>query len=188
MKRFLESESQIIVFGAAVTLLIGTLVFGLLPQYPAVRGSQPLDVLTPLSYQIGIFVPFGILLTESILALLKRDRGTLVISGFVFGGLCFVSLLRLLFYIPVSGHCLVLSYFLPHQLVTNEARYPFRFLSGVVVLLQVMHYKVVEWDDLITPLTGFGLGFGIWIVSYVAARMVISSGRGNLKPPVAYPN
>ncbi|MBN2053889.1 hypothetical protein JW905_03130 [bacterium] len=175
MRNSVLKHSLWLVYGSAgLSLLSAAIVFYILPQFPAVRGSQPLDVLTPLSYQVLIFIPFGILLAEIVLELLSA-RSAFLHYVAVLAVLCGVSLLRFAFFIPVSGHCLLLGYYLPRQSLTHRGRHPLRLGLGLVAAVHVLYYKLFIWVDLITPVTGFLLGLLIWIAGESFRRRFLIS-------------
>jgi hypothetical protein len=157
------TESRVAWGTGVVLLLAATVVFSILPPYPAVRGSTPLDVLTPLHYQVGVFLPFGILLVEAAREWAAAPGVGLLLSYAVqFGVIVCFSLLRLALFIPVSGHCLLLAYYLLREGITLRLRYRMRFAAGAVILLHVLYYKTFVWRDPITPTAGFLVGALAW--------------------------
>jgi hypothetical protein len=148
-----------------------TVLFASLPPYPAVRGSQPLPVTTPVHYQVTVFLPFGILLAEIALELLRAPSRRLFLSyaaqlGLITG----FALMRLAWFVPVSGHVLLITYYLLRQAITLRAAHRARLIVGLAVALQILGYKLLVWRDPITPLTGVILGAAAWGLSLLGKR------------------
>ena len=162
----------------AAALAIGALVFSVLPPFPAVRGSTPLDVMTPLHYQITVFLLFGITVAEIAWEWFSRPNWRSAASYFAqFAVVVGLSLLRLALFIPVSGHCLLLAYFLLRQAITFRGQYTFRLAAGLAIFVQVIIYKWFVWRDAVTPLTGFALGALAWAIGHAtgAGRLLHSA-------------
>jgi hypothetical protein len=141
---------------------------------PVVRGTTPLPIPTPLSYQLPVFVPFGLLAGELLYRAL-HGGGLRQSPAFLWqlGALCIVAAIRLVFgNIPVSGHALLLAYFILYQAVTRRIAHRLRLVIGLVVLAEVAYFKVFLWDDAPTLLWGLALGGAAW-----AAGLLTLVGR-----------
>jgi hypothetical protein len=149
---------------AAVCVLIAGAAFVLRGPVPVVRGTTPLPITTPLSYQLPVFVPFGLLAGEMLHRALQRD-GSRFSPAFLWqlAALCIVAAVRLLSGdIPISGHALLLAYFILYQAITRRVGRPLRLLIGLAVLAEVGYFKLFLWDDVPTLLWGIALGGAVW--------------------------
>ncbi len=156
--------SSLWVYGTAFLLtLAGAVAFSVMEPYPAVRGSTPLDQLTPWSYQFLIFFPFGILIAEISAHCYHSGSKALWTSNAIqFLMLCLTALTRLMFYIPISGHALLIGYYLPHQLFFRREKSFFRIGVGAALTAHIAYYKLWVWKDFITFPVGLGAGAAIW--------------------------
>lgn len=117
---------------------------------------------------IPIFFPFGILVGELLWMWIKKlgihVRILLSTECIIIGTF---SLIRIVTSIPVSGHTIILSFYLLHQIFSNRLHYPIRVLSGFLVFFITIFHKIFLWNDPITFFLGLLFGFVIWIPGYV---------------------
>jgi TRAP-type mannitol/chloroaromatic compound transport system permease large subunit len=63
---------------------------------------------------------------------------------------------------PVSGHALVASYFIVHELSEKRLGRTWKLLLGCAVLIQTAVFKIFIWSDAVTLLLGIGFGISAW--------------------------
>ncbi|MHA2297895.1 MAG: hypothetical protein ACXAEU_06535 [Candidatus Hodarchaeales archaeon] len=164
------SRSELlVVYGAGIFVSVLAGIFFHIQGYPPViTAFDTLTIISPPIYMIPIFLPFGILLGEVLWIGVEKQGLYLCIVLFTE---CFLvagfSIIRYVTGIPVSGHMIILSFYLPHQIITNRRQYPFGILIGFIVLLITMFFKIILWNDLITFIGGLILGIALWILGYV---------------------
>ncbi len=144
-------------------MLVSILAFRLIGPVHAIRGSTRLVELTPLLYLFPVFLPIGMLVGDTVQRALTRDcRGALALGC---GLVCLVLLAagRFAFLIPLSGHAVVLGFFLFWY--AREALVGHLVVGGLL-LLQVTYYKLVVWRDPVT------LGLGLLAGAALAAALV----------------
>ena len=164
---FFRSEI-LIIYGLSLSITIIAWIFFEIQGYPlVVTAKETLTYVTPAIYMIPIFFPLGILLGELFWDWYQeKSKNHFIIN---LGGLFFIAIVsgvRIFFKIPLSGHSLILSYFIMQELVTNESRYIFRIMIGCMILLLTSFYKIFLWQDSITLLLGLLGGFIIWGTNY----------------------
>lgn len=116
-------------------------------------------------YLATIGLPFGVLVAEGLIDF--RERGmslpglllaaSLVALGVLHGMKWFVP-------IPLSGHGVVLGFYLVHEMVERREGRKWKLLVGVGVLLQSAWFKLVLWSDPASLVAGLGLGMVVWSV------------------------
>ena len=175
-----RSDWQAHLLGAALVTGAGLGWLLLAGPMPVVRGTTPLDTDVPLSYMIVAFPFLGILLAgvaDRFRSPGGRRQGLvlLVQTGLV----CLLSALRLKYRLPISGHLLLLAFFLLYGV--GSARSALRLgelLAGGVVFLALLAVKLAAWNDWLTPAVGIGLAVLIWLAGKLYERRtgVISMG------------
>lgn len=78
-----------------------------------------------------------------------------------------VSFVRYIVGIPFSGHAILISFYLLHQIINNRFHYKMRILIGIIILCITGIYKIFLWDDLITFLLGTLLGIILWLPGFL---------------------
>lgn len=169
ISRNTSSNSEILtIYGLSLSITIIAWIIFEIQGYPlVVTAKETLTYATPAIYMIPIFIPLGILLGELIWDLYQEKNNKHLITNL--GGLSIIAIVsgvRIFFKIPLSGHSLILSYFILHEIVTNKSRYIFRIMIGCIILLLTSFYKIFLWQDFITLLLGFLGGIIIWGTNY----------------------
>ena len=117
---------------------------------------------------IPIFLPFGIIMGESVwMWIEQKDLSIRILLSIECVIVALFSLIRIFTTIPVSGHTLILFFYLPHEVISNRLQFPIRVLSGLIVLSITFYYKIFIWNDPITFFLGLIVGIIIWIPGYV---------------------
>lgn len=116
---------------------------------------------------IPVFFPFGILLGEAILLWNEKGKEKERVFYILLLCECFIvaifSFVRYIIIIPLSGHAIILFFFILHQAINNEFKNPLRFLIGILVLIITIVYKFFLWNDSITFFLGGLLGIVLWL-------------------------
>ena len=162
-------SEPLVVYGTGlfVTVLAGFYFY--ITGYPhVVTATEILDIISPPIYMIPIFLPFGILLGELLWNFMEETRLKLCILFLVECSIiAAVSFIRFTMSIPFSGHAIILFFYLPHQLFTNNHQYPYRILCGLLVLTITTFHKIFLWHDPITFFLGIVLGIAVWFSGFV---------------------
>ncbi len=145
--------------GIAVATLIGALWLLWRGPTPVMRGSEVMDSAAPFWYMISAFPFFGILLAESWLAWGSGTGQVLLGQVLV---IFILAALRLTLHIPVSGHVLLLSFFLLWDMKRLDQPYLTEFLFAVGILALLLYTKVILWQDAMTAMWGVALAIIIW--------------------------
>jgi hypothetical protein len=155
----------IIIYGAGLVITILSIMFFTIRGYPfVITATETLSILTPPIYMIPVFFPFGILLGE-IFWLWNEKKDwifyiLLLIECFV---VAIFSIVRYVIIIPLSGHAIILFYYILHQAINNKLKHPLRLLTGIAVLIITIAYKIFLWNDPITFFLGALLGIVLWL-------------------------
>jgi hypothetical protein len=149
------------ILGIAAATLLGALWLLWRGPAPVVRGTEVRDATVPFWYMISAFPFFGILLAESWLEWPTRRGKTLLVQLLI---IVLISILRLTLFIPISGHLLLLSFFLLWTMNNLEQPYLTEYILGVGVLMLLVYTKVFVWQDAMTAVWGVAMAFVIWWV------------------------
>ncbi|MDX1798833.1 MAG: hypothetical protein R3255_09310 [Candidatus Lokiarchaeia archaeon] len=155
----------IIIYGAGLIITIISILFFAIRGYPfVITATEILTILTPPIYMIPVFLPFGILIGEIIwLWNEKKDHIFYILLIFECFIVAFFSFIRYAIILPLSGHAIILFFYIFHQAINNKLKHPLRFLIGIVVLTITIIYKIFIWNDPITFLLGALLGIVLWL-------------------------
>ena len=172
-----EARAPLVRWGFGLGLMLASIgAFWLIGPIHAIRGSTKLEELTPLVYLFPIFLPVGMLVADVLLLFSTGDRRRGVALGLGFLGLVLLGAARFAFLVPLSGHAVVLGFFL---LWYARRRSVGPLIVGGVLLVQVAYYKLAVWHD---PLTlGLGLVAGAALGGLQA--LAVGVGRTSLRDP-----
>ena len=145
--------------GACILTLVGVLWLIWRGPAPVVRGSEVLDITVPFWYMISAFPFFGVLLAESWLER-KTTAGLILLTQTLV--IFLLSATRLAFHIPVSGHVLLLSFFLFWDMKRLDQPYLTEFLFAAGILALLLYTKVILWQDAMTAMWGVALAIIVW--------------------------
>lgn len=129
---------------------------------PAIRITTPLPEAAPFWYMLLAFPVLGMLVAD--LVDLYRLRGVSASTlelAFQIGLLIGLSSLRLGARLPVSGHALLVSYFILRRLLLRSLpprQSSLETLLAFGVLGAIIYPKLAWWDDPVTLLAGISLG------------------------------
>ncbi len=136
---------------------------------PVIRITTPLAEPAPFWYMLSAFPVLGFLVAD-LLDLYRREglrRGTVELA-FQIALLVALSSLRLGVRLPISGHALLLSYFLFRRRLFGPSAtrwHRIEWLIGLGLLAVVAYPKLFWWRDPVTLLTGIALGAVLAAVS-----------------------
>jgi len=140
--------------------------------YPLVNtATEILNLVTPPIYMLPVFFPFGILVGDVINEWLKKEQGkAILLFSFVIiiGG---YSFFRLISNIPLSGHAIIITYYLLYEIFYRKRVSLTRMLAGVIPYSITIFYKFLIWNDPLTFVYGSLFGAGIGIVHYLFTRV-----------------
>jgi hypothetical protein len=146
-------------FTSAASFLLAELM-GPIPLYVGIRETS---VVAPSLYLAGAALPFGILLAEAVIDFRLygwRVHGFVVLVVLVLLGL--MSMVRFVMPLPLSGHGLIVAYFLLHELAERREGRSWKLAVGSLILIQAAWYKLFLWSDPASLLTGICLGVLAW--------------------------
>lgn len=143
------------------TTLLGGAWLTLQGPIPVIRISTPLPEAAPFWYMILAFPILGLLLADLLDLYLSEGftRSTLAL-GFQIGLIVLLSSARLSVHLPISGHSLLVSYFIFQRLLlrpTPRGR-SIELWLAIAVFAAIAYPKLAWWNDPVTLLTGTALG------------------------------
>jgi hypothetical protein len=146
-------------------MLASIAAFRLIGPVHAIRGSTKLEELTPLVYLFPIFLAVGMLAGEVVWCILAGERIGAATLALALLSLVLLSGARFAFLIPLSGHAVVLGFFLLWY-ARRMAVGP--LIVGGLLLLQAAYYKLVVWRDPLTLSLGLLAGAALAVLHELA--------------------
>jgi hypothetical protein len=187
-KQTLGKQGFSILFAAVTALVSFALALALGPMHlsSTVTGET---LVIPAWYMASAGFPFGILMAEAVIDFREYRHWARRLAPTVM-----LLLLGLLGSIPwggshpASGHALIATFFLLHELSGRREGRTWKLLLGCAVLLVTAGVKLLAWGDAATLLVGVGLGACAWGIEqlyalYVAVRL--DTGRKPAPKPEA---
>jgi hypothetical protein len=158
-------REAIIIYGTGLITTILSIFFFAIRGYPfVITATETLSILTPPLYMIPVFLPFGILIGEIIwLWNEKKDRISYILLMIESFAVAIFSFIRYIIIIPLSGHAMILFFYILHQAINDKIKHPIRLLIGIAVLIITIVYKFFFWNDPITFFLGALLGIALWL-------------------------
>lgn len=158
-------REPIIIYGTGLIVTILSIIFFSIRGYPLViTATETLSIYTPPLYMISIFFPLGILIGEiTWLWNEKKERNLYILLILECSIVALFSFIRYIISIPLSGHAIIILFYILHQAINSRFKHPLRFLIGIVVLIITIVYKIFLWNDPITFLFGTILGIILWL-------------------------
>lgn len=133
---------------------------------PVVQGTVPLDIDVPFAYMLSAFPFLGILTADVLVSLwLRANRGAAVVLAAQLGSITLIAAARLSHRIPISGHILLLTFFVmrSRNMMRRDATRRTETWVGLLVLLVLVGIKAVAWHDLVTVGWAVALATMIWL-------------------------
>lgn len=125
-------------------------------------------------YMLSAFPVFGMLLADlaACWAIYRLRFATLEV-GSMLVLLAVLAAIRLSLAIPMSGHALLLAYFIVRRVLVRLPPNRLHWVElgiAAVLYIVIIYLKVFCLDDLLTPATGTGAGLALAVVSWVLLR------------------
>lgn len=143
-----------------VALLIGPV--------PVFIGLEKTSIMAPPEYLATVGFPFGILMAEALIDFREHSFSMQGIQMFLI--MVLLGLLTFFKYVvpvPVSGHGLIVTFFLLHELQERRVGRNWKLIAGLLVLVQAAFFKLFVWQDPSSLLVGIGLGIIAWACEQV---------------------
>ncbi len=158
-----------VVYGIGLIITILSAIFFSIRGYPLVAtATEVLNITTPPLYMISIFLPYGILIGELIwIRMEKKELNFFILMFLECVIIALLSFARYIIRIPLSGHAIILFFYLPHQIFNNKAQYQLRLLIGIIVLIITVIYKWFLWNEVVTFLLGAIAGIVLWVPGFL---------------------
>lgn len=152
---------------------------------PVIKGSTTLPIMVPFWYMLLAFPVLGMLVADlyAISFVSKPGAFELAIQIII---LVVLSNIRLASAIPISGHSLLLGYFIVRR---STIRFQpsvipkLEFITALIILAAVAYMKLNVWIDPMTFFIGLVIGgvlalisFLIWKLFYTK-RLVVETGQ-----------
>jgi len=151
-----------ILLGLAMTAASLGVAYAMGP-IPVWVGLEKSSFLAPPWYMATAALPFGILMAEALIDFREHRftaRGTCLVVSVVLLGVA--HSVKYLVPLPLSGHGVILGFFLVHEMVERREGRGWKLLLGLAVLIQATWYKLFLWADPASLLAGIGLGLIVW--------------------------
>ena len=144
------------------TALVGGIWLVLQGPFPAIRITTALPEAAPFWYMVLAFPVLGILMADLMDLYLSEgiSRSTLELAVQI-GILVLLSSARLSMRLPLSGHSLLVSYFIFRRLLLRPARRrraSVELWLGIAISGAIAYPKLAWWNDPVTLLSGVALG------------------------------
>lgn len=151
---------------ATVTTALSYLIAEAVGPVPVVIGViRSPTIVAPPWYLATIAFPFGLLVAEALIDF--REKGLNIRGLTISMVLLFMALItcaRYIFPLPLSGHGLIVTFFLLHELQQRRDGRTWKLVVGSAVLVQAAVVKLILWRDPASLLVGVGFGTISWSV------------------------
>lgn len=156
---------------AILVTLLGTVGLWLKGPTPVVRGMTPQATAVPVAYMVAAFPFFGILLADCWQLIGQRRRRAAVILAVQLLALAVLSVARLGLLIPISGHVLLVVFFILWTAgqAPNHVRRSEWWLAWIALGV-FLGIKLLAWSDWLSSLTGTVLAVLVWWAGTRLAR------------------
>jgi hypothetical protein len=149
---------------------------------PVYRGTVAIEVDAPFLYMLAAFPVLGMACADVLDLLLPRPRWrpALVLAAALAVTIA-ASVLRVTWHIPLSGHVLLMVFFLGYRLLWRRWRAPADRLEiafGLTLLLGSAWPKLLWWHDPLTVTVGATLGLALAAAVRLAAGPEWMEKRG----------
>ncbi|MCZ7567374.1 MAG: hypothetical protein M5U01_02085 [Ardenticatenaceae bacterium] len=159
---------------ALLSTLAGAVWLRTQGSMPVVRGTMPLDLEVPFVYMLSAF-PFLGVLTADVFVLLRSpaSRKAAFLLAAQVGVIILLSAARLSYRLPISGHILLLTFFVQRSMSRrSHTAYTIETGLGLLALAVLIGIKLVAWRDWVT--VGWAMAVAIVLsLSGVGARHIL---------------
>jgi len=160
-------KETIIIYGSSLIITIMFIIYFLINDYPLVATYKGiLDIRTPPFYMISIFIPYGILLGEALYIWINKKNKIFILLLIECFLLAVLSFIRILTKVPISGHTVIIFFYILHQIITNRLRYRIRTIIGLIVLIIIVYFKIFLWNDIMTLISGGIIGIILFFLGF----------------------
>jgi hypothetical protein len=170
-----------------LAIVIGTTISGAVWLYykgpvPVIRVTTPLPEIAPFWYMIIPFPILGMLIADLLAFYDMYGFDIRAIElGLQIGLILLLSYLRLARRLPVSGHSLLIAYFILRRIFIRVPSHIYRRVETVVAVLlfiAIIYRKLFWWYD---PVTLFS-GIAIAVVMIVISLYILRRGSFSIRP------
>ena len=154
----------------------GVLFMRWLGEWPVIPGSQTWTESVHYWYMLAAFPVLGMLAADFLDLALSGQRLQAAELEIMLVILVLVSFIRLANFVPVSGHMLLLTYFLVRRLLLRSPAHAGQWLEWGIVLglcVPFIYLKLAWWDDSQGLFFGVLFGAGLAVISTLLVKYVI---------------
>lgn len=163
-EKYYNSSSVTVFICSCILTIVGYYYFAFfgLPEVETFSGT--INEKVPLIYMLIIFPFIGILVGDFFYSVFSKNNINFKdkILFLEMTILFILSFLRMAFFLPISGHSLILTFFILREMVDNKNNNKIRIVIGVIVSLFTIYYKLFMWKDPITLILGILIGLVIF--------------------------
>ncbi len=143
-----------------------------------IRGTVPLDIEAPFSYMVMAFPFLGILVADALALWKLATKWASLVLILQVGCICFLSIVRLTYRLPISGHVLLIAFFILYSLGTRRALVrTIETLVAVVAFCVLLATKLIAWSDWQTPAVALAVAVTLWMSGNIGGRALDMVGR-----------
>ncbi len=167
-------------FSALMAVLMTAASYGITVLMGPVEvqvGPLQTTFVAPPWYLASVGLPFGLLLAQALIEFRRYGlgwRGLQTTFGLVLVGI--FGSIRWAVPLPVSGHGLIVSYFLATELSEKRPGRSWHLAIGSLILLQAAYFKLLLWHDPSSLLVGIGLGLLAWGIERTVVMVRVARG------------
>jgi hypothetical protein len=155
----------------AVVTSVGAMWLAAIGAFQVVRISSATNTTVPFWYMLMAFPILGMLVADVFTLKVSNKLNVFWVElVFQIVILVFISGLRLIFRLPISGHALLFSYFILRRIIIRIPDHKTRnleFIVAIVFLVIMAYVKLVLWNDCVTPFSGLGIAILMMLFSYL---------------------
>lgn len=143
--------------------LMGAIWLHLTGPFAVLRITTPLSENAPFWYMISVFPILGMLVGDFLESLKRSARPASIELAIQIIAIVAISNARLGLRLPISGHLLVVCFFITRRLQYGQTKgfHALEFVYAVLTLSALSYAKLVWWTDPITLGCGAILGVGM---------------------------
>jgi hypothetical protein len=167
-EKYYNLDSVISFIFSCILTISGYIYFALfgLPNIETFSGT--INEKAPLIYMLLIFPFIGILVGDFIRSIVSNQNFGFKNKILFFELLILftISFLRIAFVLPISGHSLILTFFLLMELIDYKSNNKIRIVIGFIVSFITVYYKLLLWKDPMTMIIGIFTGIIIFEIGH----------------------
>ena len=167
-----------------ITSLAGIIWLYIKGPIPVIQVTTELDIMAPFWYMFTAFPILDMLLADLVILFSTYRFDIRVIElGIQVVALVLISNSRLLFLLPISGHALLLSYFILRRIFIKIQKHDHLWTElsiAIIIYSLIVYTKIVWWNDPIT----LGVGTVVAIVMVIISNYVLNKNFATAKAVV----